>query len=95
MKLTLSRSIACSQSLLKHSLQSPRLAFLDHESLHPILQLPNLRHQITALIRSDAGCDHGSGNTTCSAQSSLTGDVDVWNVLIFGEKGKVEENSEW
>ena len=69
--------------------QTPRL---NHKSFHSVLQLSNLWHQIAALVCRDASCDNSSAHTTCSAECSLARDIDVGNILVFGEKGQMQED---
>ena len=74
---------------------TPLFQFLDHESLDSILQLPNLRHQIAALIRGDARGNHRPAHTTGTSQRSLAVHINIGDVLVLGKEGQVQEDSEW
>jgi hypothetical protein len=67
---------------------------LDHESLDLVLQSSDLVHQIGGFVGSDTGTDNSTRNTTSTTQSSLTWNVNVWDVLVFAEEWKVEKDSE-
>lgn len=81
-----------------HSLDAPFCSMifpstlLDHQSLDLVLQVPNLAHQIRSLVGGDACRDDCTTDATCSSESHLTRDVDVWYVLVFGEKRQVEKD---
>ena len=67
---------------------------LDLESLDLVLQASDLAHQVGCLVGGDACCDDSSADTTCTSQSSLGWYVNVRGVLVFAEKGKVEQDGE-
>lgn len=54
---------------------------LNHESLHLILQTPDLVHQVAGFVRGDARCNHGSADTAGTTQSCLAWNINIWNVL--------------
>lgn len=68
--------------------------YLDHQSLDLVLESADLVHEIRRLVGGDAGRDDGAGHTTGAAKSGLGGNVDVWDVLVLAEEGKVEEDGE-
>ena len=55
------------------------------DSLDLALQLPSL-------VGSDRGTDDGPADATSAAESRLGGHKDVRHVLVFAEKGKVEDD---
>jgi hypothetical protein len=67
---------------------------LDHQSLDLVLQSPDLVHQITGRVGGDASTNDSPRHTTGSSESSLAGHVNVWDVLVFAQERKMEENSE-
>lgn len=67
---------------------------LHHQPLDPILQRPDLSRQITALIRRDTRCNDSSRDTCCAAQCYFAGYVDITDIFVFAEKGKMEEDGE-
>ena len=64
----------------------------DHQTFTSILQLSDLRHQITTLVRGDAGCNDCPTHTARPTQRSLRVHVHVRHVLVFGEQGQVEQD---
>ena len=54
---------------------------LDHESLDLVLQAPDLVHEITGFVRSNAGGNHSSADTAGATKSSLGWDIAVGNIL--------------
>lgn len=78
--------------------QLPHIPFslvsLDHQTLHAILQLADLGHQVARLVGGDGSSNDGAGHTAGAAQSSLAGDIDVRNVLVFSQERQVEEDGQ-
>ena len=56
---------------------------LDHKSLHLILQVSDLAHQITRFVGGNAGRDNRSADTAGAAEGRLGWHVDVGNVFIL------------
>jgi murein endopeptidase len=56
--------------------------------------LTDLAHQIGGLVGGDGAADDGSTDTAGAAKSHLGWDVDVWSVLIFTKKWKMEKDGE-
>jgi hypothetical protein len=66
----------------------------DLETLDLILEGADLAHEVGGLVRGDAAGNDGASDTAGAAESHLRGDVDVGNVLVLAEKGKVEQDGE-
>lgn len=54
---------------------------LDHETLDLVLDGADLGGQVTGLVGSDGGSNHGTGDTSGTAKSHLTGNVNVGNLI--------------
>jgi hypothetical protein len=75
--------------------EAHRLVFvLDHQSLDAVLQLSDCGHQIAALIRCDAGCNHRSAHSAGASEGRLAIDVDIGYVLVLSKQWQVEQNGE-
>lgn len=67
---------------------------LDLETLNLVLEGADLAHEVGGLVRGDAAGNDSASDTAGAAESHLRGDVDVGDVLVLAEKGKVEQNGE-
>lgn len=65
------------------------------ETLDLVLECADLAHQVGSLIGGDRRGNDGTGDTAGTAECHLGGDVNVRNVLVLAEKGKVEKDGEW
>jgi len=54
-----------------------------------------LWHQIAGLICRDRAGDDSARDTAGSSQGSLARHIDVWDVLVFAEEGKMQEDGKW
>lgn len=67
---------------------------LDLEPLDLVLEGADLAHEVRGLVGGDAASDDSARDTAGAAESHLRGNVDVGDVLVLAEKGKVEEDGE-
>jgi hypothetical protein len=67
---------------------------LDLETLDLVLEGADLAHEVGGLVRGDAAGNDGASDTAGAAESHLRGDVDVGDVLVLAEEGKVEQDGE-
>jgi hypothetical protein len=67
---------------------------LDHQSLNLVFDGPDLSHEITGLVGGDAGRNHRTRDTGCTAQSELAGDENIRDILVLAEKGDVQKDSQ-
>ena len=67
---------------------------LDLEALNLVLEGADLAHEVGGLVRGDAAGNDSASDTAGAAESHLRGDVDVGDVLVLAEEGKVEQDGE-
>lgn len=67
---------------------------LDEELLNLSLDAKDLRLKIRGFVGGDRARDDGTRDTTSTTKSSLGGNENVRDVLIFTEKRQVKENLE-
>jgi hypothetical protein len=65
---------------------------LDHKTFNTILEFADLRHEVAGLVGGDGSSDDGAGDTTCATKGSLAGDIDVGDVLVFGEQRQMQQD---
>lgn len=58
----------------------------NHQSLHLVLDRPDLILEVRAGIRGNGHRNDLPAHTTCATESDLRWDVDVRNVLVFAEE---------
>lgn len=70
----------------------PTVGILDHKTFDLVLQSADLVLELAGFIRGDRSSNHRSADVACAAKGDLGRDVDVWDVLIFTEKGQVKQD---
>jgi hypothetical protein len=55
----------------------------------------DLRVQLPSLVGSHTSSNDSPRDTASTPQSSLGGQEDVWDVLVFAEEGKVKNDLDW
>jgi hypothetical protein len=60
---------------------------LDHETLDLVLDSTDLSSQVTSLVGSDRGSNHGAGNTSSTAESHLARNINVGNLIYLVNLG--------
>lgn len=70
------------------------LFYLDEELLNLSLNAKDLRLKIRGFVGGDRARDDRTRDTTSTTKSSLGGNENVRDVLIFTEKRQVKENLE-
>lgn len=94
-----SKPISSQPSILLHlhaghcySCSTRDASILNHQTLNLVLERTDLGSQITALVRCNAGGNDAAADSTGSAQRNSAGNVDVGNVLVFCQQGKMEKD---
>lgn len=65
---------------------------LDEELFDLRLDRINLWLQVRGFVRRHRGRNHGTGNTTCTAQRCLGWHKHVRHILVFAKQGKMQQN---
>lgn len=65
---------------------------LDQQSLDLVLDTINLVLDGGGVVGGDRSSDDWSGNTTCSTQSGLGRNENVWNVLVLTQQWQVQQD---
>lgn len=82
LKLTAISKTTCSDSNAPpNHVQDDILDLLDHETLDLVLNSTDLSGQVTSLVGSDRGSNHGAGNTSSTTESHLARNVNVGNLI--------------
>lgn len=63
---------------------------LDHETLDLGLDGADLVGELGGLVGGDAASNNGAADTGGATKSDLAGDIDVGDVLVLAEEGKVQ-----
>jgi hypothetical protein len=66
----------------------------NHEPLDLILQRPDLIRKITHLIGRNTRRNNCTAHATSSSKSCFARYVDIWDVFIFAQQWKVEQDGE-
>lgn len=67
---------------------------LDHKPLHFILDSPNLRREITSLVRGYARRDDRTRDTASTPERHFTGHEHVARIFVFTEERQMQEDSQ-
>jgi hypothetical protein len=70
-----------------------KIHLLDNETLYLILHLPNLGRELRCVVGRNRGGNDRSAHTTSTSKSRLGWNIDICNIFIFAQEGKVEEDS--
>jgi len=65
---------------------------LNHDLVDGFLDRLELALQLSVFTGGNTGCDDGSGDVACSAESSFGFDEDVGHILLFADQGEVEKD---
>merc|ERR1719499_856208 len=81
-----------SQQQQQQLLQQQQQQLLQQQLLNLLLNCLNLWLDLRALILGHTGSNDWPADTTCSAQSLLGPDEDIWHILILTEQRNVKQN---